>query len=250
MAYRQPGALHIDHAAYAVLGELRLLEGARRPAALDIEQIDGLERIFEVRLPDDLLAVLAARSRYLLDVWNLSLEHIADNCEHAWREIYRGEPSGALRDPDWLYSRGPFCVGRRWDGTLMLVPRRSAPEEPTVLRLWRAGEERRRGLADTLRDEVDQMRLMLDERQRVEAARAPRKVIPLAAQRFAPRLTGRQDERQGERNRRVRHASFGDGTVIAPSGREVSRGDRRKLAVRFDSGDTRVLLSRYVEWLD
>jgi len=201
-------------------------------------------------------------ARQLRQTWNLGLEHISDNCERAWRELYAaGEPSAARRDRDWLYARGPFCLGHRWDGTLLLLPRRADADEPTMVRLWRAGGAQRRPLVDLLRDEVDQV-LLLSESARLaigangEAAvqSVTPKVIPLAAQRFEPRLVRRPDDDDGDaprgRARRVRHATFGDGTVVAPPGREATRDDQHKLAVRFDDGETRVLLARYVHYLD
>ena len=106
---------------------------------------------------------------------------------------------------------------------------------------------------DVVRDEVDQLRLLVESHHAVNGGshRAGPSVIPLAAQRFVPRLIRKLPADETRRlERRVRHATFGDGTVVAPRGRDATRDEHRKLAVRFDDGETRVLLSRYVQYLD
>ncbi len=222
IAPRQTGKLAVDERLRAVLGRLREIEGVTEPGRLEVEAVRDVDRGLGWRLPDDLLAVFAARLRFLEEQRDLSLAKVIG---HTGKVRALGAPGdvigvGKLPDRRWLCLKKGAQPG---EGTLLFV-----------LDLEEEGTERV--------SLVEWLEALLREREELER---PAASVPAPDEtEFAPALV--RSPPAGSPGNRVRHKVFGEGVVL----KEVGSGPARKAKVDFPGKGLKLIQARFLEWLE
>lgn len=196
-------------------------EGER---VVSTEAVESCEEAVEAALTDETIALLTCDSEALGERYEMRLGMVGAHTDEA-RE--QGLPRGRV-------AIGRF--GRHW----ICVARRPEPEDRLRVFLYDgdSGDEERvemvRFITDVMEREVDDIDLEEEVLGSIEAERN--------VDRFAPRLE-RTTQPSEASTRRVKHAKFGEGTVML----ELRDGVEPKLQIRFDDGAEKTLLARFVQ---
>lgn len=245
---REPGPLGVSPEVAAALARLLAIEAkmdataGEAPRAIDsaptlsLEAVDTLEDFLRARLPDDALAIFAARSKTLS---LFELAQVGSRSERAW-EMGLGKGRIVLG----IYGKHLVCVPRRPDAGFALRVTLFDPEDSTesdggTLASWLErvvdgcmGELLSGGGSDDEDDGAD-LDLDLD----LGAVEGPSDWMPQLERTLV--LPDPVREAQG---RRVRHPRFGVGTVLKAS----PESDKLEIDFGHEHG-VRVLVARYVE---
>lgn len=248
---REPGPLEVSPEVAAALGRLLAIEAkmdamageAQRaidPApALSLEAVDTLEDFLRARLPDDALAIFAARARALS---LFELAQVGSRSERAW-EMGLGKGRIVLG----VHGKHLVCVPRRPDAGFALRVTLFDPEDSTeadggTLASWLErlvdtymGELLSGGAADDGDDDVLDTALDLD--LDLGDIEGPSEWMPRLE-----RTLVIPDPTRRAQGRRVRHPRFGVGTVLKAS----PESDKLEIDFGGEHG-VRVLVARYVE---
>jgi hypothetical protein len=220
-----PRSIRVSKAVRQPIVELRLLEQTAIDPVLDSARLDEVERSLDLRLPDDLLAVVASGCDAVREL-GITLERIGSLV---------AEAHAAGCPPELV------AIGRTEGPVYVCLSRQSGeggvhefdPEEKKV---------RRRTIADWLSDLVDARKRDLgtpdEDDEDADPEIADVEVAKADLDAFKPRLQAPPPST----GRRVRHAVFGEGEVL----REIGCGAALKFEVRF-AGGTKVLVARVVE---
>jgi hypothetical protein len=219
VGHRKPGPIDVPDAVASRLAELRAREGVTLAASLDIDSLRDVERAVGLRLADDVLALLAAHLPSLEEGLDLRLAAIVGHTGAARERGARGDlvALGCLDGHVWL------CVDLHRD--------------PSGTRLRTYDAEDRSLSTHRLVDWLD---------QRLDLAResAPG-ALPAPLPPFAPRLVARPLESSAA-GRRVRHAAFGEGILLAEQG----TGPDRKVKCEFPGLGVKLLKARFLDFLE
>jgi hypothetical protein len=210
-ARRETGPLSVGEDLAAVLARLRLAEGVSEKPELDVDAVRDVERGLGWRLPEDVLAVFAARVRRVETDHEMALAKVVGHTG-------RVRAAGATGDIIGVGKTGP----RRW----LCVRKGAQPAEGTELLVFDADEETLTGTTPL----VD----WLAEKAPEGAEGAP----------FEPVLVRKLPA--GSPGQRVRHKTFGDGKVL----KEVGSGPNRKVQVDFPGRGLKLLQARFLEFVD
>ena len=221
---RKPRPLDVSGDVRRALAALRQLDGVDNgDAGLDLGRVLAVEHDLGCHLPDDVLAILAAKSDQLT-------EHGADLAVLV-------PNTRAARKRGW--SRNYVAIGRQPDGHAYYCIDATDRGSTTIYDCdnLNGNTVTPQPLAGWLNEFVERQRdfLMegtLEQRKRAEASKTPR------AESFCPRLMNAEPAQQ-----RVAHAKFGKGTVVG----ETGSGELRKLQIDFDAVGKKWLLARFVE---
>lgn len=232
-AAREPGPIDISPEVRDALIRILTLEATPKKTAIDpspilsLEAVDTLEAYLRARMPDDALAIYAARTP-ALKVFDLA--KIGTLSEEAWE--------GGL-------SKARIVLGP-WGKLFVCIPRRPEkgyplrvtffdPDDhteanPSTLAEWldRVFE----ALVDQRAEDFDEDDLFFDEDES-----APEEVSWVPRLERTVILPSTHDEKAG---RRVRHARFGEGVIR----RSLPEGG--KLEIDFGDAGVKVLVAKYV----
>jgi len=214
---RSPGDLNVSARVRATLIGLRRAGGQTARAELQLERVREVEAAVGMHLPDDLLAVFAARAPHLEQRYRMSLGMVIGH-------------TGALRD---LRARGDLVgvgqCGRR--EYLCLDKGAPATREPHLL-TYDADDKTTRdhALAGWLAERLDA--LGNPDREPDDPDFLPRLIQPMPESSMS--------------GRRVRHPKFGEGKAL----REIGDGPTRKVQVDFPGWGLKLLQARFLEFLD
>lgn len=204
--------LNISSALAQLLGSLRAACASEGPAQLEVERVRSVEATMGCRLPDPVLAILAAKLGPLSEELDMGLGEIPRHTRSAKEARARGDLIVVGIDPSDEAFHG-FLIGA--DDT-------------------RIATYRRRGQRLSSLDDVDWLR-----QHCATWCPSPEGGEPLSAQ----LVRAPKPEIEGER---VRHKKWGIGQLMTSEG----SGDRRKIKVAFPSVGLKVLNARFVEFLD
>lgn len=249
---REPGPLEVAPEVAAALARLLAIESktaemaGETPRAIDaapslsLEAVDTLEDFLRARLPDDALALFAARSK-TLSLFELS--QVGSRSERAW-EMGLGKGRIVLG----VYGKHLVCVPRRPDAGFALRVTLFDPEDSTesdggTLASWLErvvdtcmGELLSGGGSEDS-DTDDVMDVDLDLDLDLGEIEGPSDWMP-----HLERTLVMPDPTGGAQGRRVRHPRFGVGTVLKAS----PESDKLEIDFGGEHG-VRVLVARYVE---
>lgn len=204
--------LNISGALAQLLGALRAACASEGPAQLEVERVRAVEATMGCRLPDPVLAILAAGLGPLCEALDMGLGEIPRHTRRASEAHARGDLIVFGVEPSEEVFHG-FLIGA--DDT-------------------RIASYRRRGQRLSSLDDVDWLR-----ERCASWCPAPAGGEPLRAQ----LVRAPKPELEGAR---VRHAKWGIGQLMTSEG----SGDRRKIKVAFPSVGLKTLNARFVEFLD
>jgi hypothetical protein len=205
------------------------------PPELDAELVGSVEIELESSLPDDVLAVFAARVHGLESAWQMSLARVVEHSRAAW----------AVGCPQTRLAIGREAVSE----VFLCVKRHADPKRESILELYDRsnGSTQRQPLAEWLRDRLDFAVADLavhhanaESRVRVGGTECER------IETFRPGIATRKVAVADEGGRRVRHKTFGEGVVV----REVAIAPERKIEIEFPAVGRKVLLERFIEYVD
>ncbi len=219
---RLAGELVIGDSLRAALAHLRLIHGIDTVAELDLEDVRALERAVQHKLPDALLALLAAQLRPLELFYELELNKVMAVTGRVHALGGRGDLVAFAKDPaDENY----LC----WV--------KGDPRDP--LPLLRFDGATRASTSTTLGEVLDGW--IATHRQL--HPEAPDFESGLAAT-FHPRAVASLPG--GSDGRPVMHKKFGEGRVLV----ETGDGPLRKVKVDFPEYGLKVLQARFLTFLD
>ncbi len=235
-AAREPGPLYLTPEVRDALIRILTLEASPQSAIdpspiLSLEAVDTLEEYLRARMPDDALAIYAARTPALA-VFDLA--KIGTLSEQAW-----GEGLSKARIVLGTWGKVLVCIPRRPEKGYPLRVTFFDPDDHTEANPSTLAEWLNRVFENILEQRVqniDDDDLFFGEEEQAGEGLAwyPRLertlVMPVA-----------RDEKAG---RRVRHARFGEGVIR----RSLSEGD--KLEIDFGDVGVKVLVAKYVTELD
>lgn len=214
---RLEGPLDLPASTCDRLVALRRLCGVEGPADLDVDQVRLVEMALNLRLSAAVLGLIAARIAWPEGQWRFELARMIGDTGAAHAAGARGDL---------------VAVGRSGDGARFVCEEKDATRPGRIWLLGGTrGESERVNLDDWL---DDQIRLLGGDPS------AP----PTPDPAFVPRIRRPPAEVPG--GRRVRHATFGEGTVL----QEVGEGPTRKLKVDFPGRGLKLLQAKFVEYLD
>jgi hypothetical protein len=191
---------------------------------IPLEAVESCEAAVDGWLTDEALALLTSETDALDDLRQMRLAMVGAHTEEAH---------------DLGLSKGLLALGR--DGhQWFCVPRRPEAEDRTKLTVF-DDQDRSETRVDLVRWLTELVEQRLDDVEVDEATEAALE-SELNIARFEPQLV-REEPLAPAATRRVRHAKFGEGTVL----RELTDGAEPKLAIRFDDGAEKTLLARFVE---
>lgn len=235
---REPGPLEVSPEVSVGLARILTFESGRNGAAIErapilsLEAVDTLEDYLRARIPDDALAIFAARSRTLA---GFDLAKVGALSEDAW--------AAGL-------SKARIVLGV-WGKHLVCIPRR--PERGYPLRVTFYDPEDQTeanpsSLAEWLDRVLESVDQVSDDELDLDGAESWDADEPAAEDlTWTPRLertvvlpAAPGEEKAGQR---VRHARFGIGVVK----RALPEGD--KLEIDFGDAGVKVLVAKYVEEL-
>lgn len=236
-AAREPGPLEVSPEVSQGLARILTFESARSDSAverapiLSLEAVDTLEDYLRARIPDDALALFAARSRTLA---GFDLAKVGALSEDAW-----GTGLSKARIVLGVWGKHLVCIPRRPERGYPLRVTFYDPEDQTEANPSSLAEWLDRVLETV--DQVSEDELDLESAESWDADEAPADLT------WTPRLertvvlpAAPGEEKAGQR---VRHARFGIGVVK----RALPEGD--KLEIDFGDVGVKVLVAKYVEEL-
>ena len=237
---REPGPLAVSPEVSHGLARL-LAQGKTDPAAIDpapvlsLEAVDTLEDYLRARMPDDALAIFAARA---LDGFDLA--KVGTLSESAW-----GSGLSKARIVLGSWGKHLVCIPRRPERGYALRVTFYDPEDSTESNPSTIAEWLDRVLESMVDDTVEDLDLETgaggtDGWDAIERA-ADRITWTPRLERTVVLPPAPGEEKAG---RRVRHARFGEGVVT----RALPEGD--KLEIDFGDVGVKVLVAKYVEELD
>lgn len=195
-----------------LLGSLRAATTSEDPPELDVDRVRDVEASVGCRLPDPVLAILAAGIGPLADGLGLGLNTILRHTRTGREARVRGDLVVFGVDPDGHLLHG-FLIGAD--------DRQVATYDPADQSL-------------SSRDVVAWLSQQTESFCPVHPAADP--VVPRLVRRAKPELAGP----------RARHAKWGIGRILTDEG----CGDRRKVKVAFASVGLKTINARFVEFLD
>lgn len=195
-----------------LLGALRAATGSDAPPELDVDRVRDVEAGVGCRLPDPVLAILAANIGPLVDALELGLAQIPRHTRRAGELRVRGDLIVFGVDPDGHVLHG-FLIGA----------------DDSRISVYDSSD---RSLSS--HDVVAWLRVQSDSFRPAASDASP----------LAPRLVrAAKAEPEGPR---VRHAKWGIGRLLTDEG----SGDQRKVKVAFPSVGLKTINARFVEFLD
>ena len=222
----EPGVLKIGEPMRRRLARMRWLEPGCGPATLDIELVRHIERSLACRIDDDALAILASGVTDLVHDAGMDAKRVVERTTLART---RGCPPELVALGGHPAGQEFYCISPgRPEGDPLLVIEYSTKDGGLVART----------IVEWLESRLEIRREVLlngDPTERRLAAKAP---TPAQILEFQPSLVVVQ-EAAAPVVRRVHHATFGEGEVLA----EIGQGENKKLNVRFAVGD-KLLLER------
>ena len=207
---------------------LRELEGLDRlEADLDPERLEDVEEAVEARFPDEVLALLAANDLETLEEAGVSVDSVVEATDRARAEGLMSQFVALGQIDEHTYLCAPREPGE-YVGEIFIFDARDESTTPTSVANW-------------LGEHIDRRRAELREGEPAEQTRAEYEAGEVEVAKLELALY-RPPERT---ERRVRHANFGVGTVLAEQG----AGESKRFKIAFDD-ETRTILAEYVEPVD
>jgi hypothetical protein len=214
---RSPGDLSLSGAVRSALAALCRATGQSARPELELERVREVEAAIGMHLPDDLLAVFAARVEHLETKFRMSLGMVIGH-------------TGALRDHR---ARGDLVgVGQSGAREYLCLDKGAPTTADAHLLVYDVDDKTGRDLLL-----VD----FLGARLRAVGAAASAGADP----HFIPRLVQPMPE-SSMSGRRVRHPKFGEGKAL----REIGDGPTRKVQVDFPGWGLKLLQARFLEFLE
>ncbi|PRQ07575.1 hypothetical protein [Enhygromyxa salina] len=209
---RRTEDLVIPAALAQLLGSVRAACGVATPAELDVDRVRDVEAAMGTRLPEPILALLAADLEFLRDGLRMDLGEINGHSAQARESRARGDLVVFGAEPGGHVFHG-FLIG--------------APDDRVAVFNTHGRSLQSFDVTTWLSDRVDQAG--------VEPAEAP----PLQARlvRAAPKLP---------EGRRARHHKWGVGRVMTEEG----TGPTRKVKIVFPEVGVKAVVARFLEFLD
>ena len=214
---RDLGGFPITESLAELLGELRARGGATGPGEVDADAVRAVEIGVVFRFPNDVLAMWAADVPALVAGCGVDLNRVVAHTGELRDRGARGDLVGLARTDDAF-----VCVAKSQESEL------DHPLRSSDVTVWQPGG----------RSRVTPLTTWLSEQL---AALGPA-AGPAAP--FRPRLS--RVLPGGASGRRVRHATFGEGTVFL----EIGSGPTRKVKVAFPRVGLKLLQARFLEFLD
>lgn len=209
---RRTEPLVISDPLARLLGALRAATGGESPAELDVDRVRDIEATVGSRLPDPVLAILAAKIEPLVDELGLGLGEIPRHTRRAIEARARGDLI--------VFGVGPG--GHVFHGFLI------------------GADDDRIASYETRRSRLSSLDTVAWLRQQTEGSYSP---LPSAEALEARLVRAAKPEPEGQR---VLHAKWGVGRLL----KEEGRGDRRKVKVAFPNIGLKTINARFVEFLD
>lgn len=209
---RRSVELEIPPGLAQLLGGLRAAAGVDAPAELDVDRVRDVEAATGTRLPDPVLAIIAAQLPFAGEDLEIGLGQILAHTARARELKARGDLVVFGAGPDGRTLHG-FVIG--------------APDDRVAV-LERAG-----------RDLVSYGVVEWLERRAADAGLAPVSAPPLVASVV-------RAAKPAPEGRRVRHAKWGIGHLLTEEG----SGPNRKVKVAFPERGIKHLAARFLEFLE
>jgi hypothetical protein len=209
---RRTEDLEISEELATLLGSLRAAWGVTAPAELDVDRVRDVEAATGTRLPDQVLALIAADLGFLRDDLSVGLGEILAHSARARESRARGDLVVFGADPDGHVFHG-FVIGAADDQIAVFDNGDRSLTSSGVL-AW---------LADQA---------------------AAWEIEPVSAPPLVARLVrAAQPLPEG---RRVRHKKWGIGRVLT----EVGSGPNRKIKAAFPNLGIKAVAASFLEFLD
>jgi hypothetical protein len=209
---RRTEPVEISDRLATLLGRLRAAAGSDATAELDVDRVRDVEAGVACRLPDPILAIIAARIEPLEDTLSLGLGAIMAHTKRGRDARARGDFIVFGAHPDGHVLHG-FVIGASDD----------------QIAVFDAGDR-----------SLSSMHVVAWLEQQAEACG----LEPVDALPLVPRLVrAAKPEPEGPR---VRHAKWGVGRVLT----DVGKGPQRKVKAAFAEVGIKTINARFVEFLD